>query len=190
MGMCVCTVSDFGLGIRSAEASLYFHAHHAHQHSWTSHAAGHSRQCSCPICLTVPHRHGNVVLPANVSTETRVMIQRKQLTELYSVICWFTMNLAGHHRRAVGTAFLIGLGNIAGIPAPFLFVTTDAPYYTVGLSVGIAMLILAELCCTAYLFGCIDLNRRRQRNIVGETSDDENDELAKGDLISKYRYVY
>jgi MFS family permease len=28
------------------------------------------------------------------------------------IVCWFNMNLSGHHRRAVGTAWQVGFGNI------------------------------------------------------------------------------
>lgn len=31
------------------------------------------------------------------------------------IVCWFNMNLGGHHRRAVGTAWQVGFGNIGGI---------------------------------------------------------------------------
>jgi len=30
------------------------------------------------------------------------------------VVCWFNMNLGGHHRRSVGTAWQVGFGNIGG----------------------------------------------------------------------------
>jgi len=30
------------------------------------------------------------------------------------IVCWFNMNLGGHHRRAVGTAWQVGFGNIGG----------------------------------------------------------------------------
>lgn len=30
------------------------------------------------------------------------------------IVCWFTMNLGGHHRRAVGSGWIIGFGNIGG----------------------------------------------------------------------------
>ena len=33
------------------------------------------------------------------------------------IVCWFQMNLGGHHRRAVGSAWQIGFGNIGGIIA-------------------------------------------------------------------------
>jgi hypothetical protein len=42
------------------------------------------------------------------------------------IVCWFTMNLGGHHRRAVGSGWMIGFGNIGGkwrsncIRLPFL----------------------------------------------------------------------
>lgn len=35
-------------------------------------------------------------------------------TALPVVICWFNMNLGGHHRRSVGSAWQIGFGNIGG----------------------------------------------------------------------------
>jgi hypothetical protein len=33
-------------------------------------------------------------------------------TAMATIVCWFQMNLGGHHRRAIGTAFQIGFGNI------------------------------------------------------------------------------
>lgn len=30
------------------------------------------------------------------------------------IVCWFNMNLGGHHRRSVGSAWQIGFGNIGG----------------------------------------------------------------------------
>ena len=30
------------------------------------------------------------------------------------IVCWFSMNLGGHHRRSVGTAWQIGFGNLGG----------------------------------------------------------------------------
>jgi hypothetical protein len=35
------------------------------------------------------------------------------------IVCWFSMNLGGHHRRSVGTAWQIGFGNIGGIIATY-----------------------------------------------------------------------
>lgn len=51
------------------------------------------------------------------------------------IICWYVMNLQGHAQRAVGTAWMIGFGNIGGIIATFSFLSTDAPYYHTGYSI-------------------------------------------------------
>ena len=47
-------------------------------------------------------------------------------------IMWYVMNLRGHTQRALGTAFMIGCGNIGGIVATFSFQTGDAPAYHQG----------------------------------------------------------
>ncbi|OBZ69116.1 hypothetical protein A0H81_10703 [Grifola frondosa] len=48
------------------------------------------------------------------------------------IICWFTTNLGGHHRRAVGTAWQIGFGNIGGIISAYSFLAKDAPDFIPG----------------------------------------------------------
>jgi predicted MFS family arabinose efflux permease len=37
------------------------------------------------------------------------------------VVCWFQMNLGGHRRRAIGSAWQIGFGNLYVSSSPFLF---------------------------------------------------------------------
>ena len=44
------------------------------------------------------------------------------------IVCWFAMNLGGHHRRSVGSAWQIGFGNIGGIIATYSFLAKDAPF--------------------------------------------------------------
>lgn len=71
-------------------------------------------------------------------------------TAMPIVVCWFNMNLGGHHRRSIGSAWQvgklywtlasepwamlmhipIGFGNIGGIIAVFAFLSADAPLYT------------------------------------------------------------
>lgn len=49
-----------------------------------------------------------------------------------SIVCWYLMNLQGHIQRSLGSAWMIGFGNIGGIVATFTFVKANAPYYTAG----------------------------------------------------------
>lgn len=52
------------------------------------------------------------------------------------VVCWFNMNLGGHHRRAVGTAWQVGFGNIGGIIATYSFLNSDkVHFYKTGYSI-------------------------------------------------------
>jgi hypothetical protein len=61
------------------------------------------------------------------------------------------MNLDGHKQRSIGSATVIGFGNVGGIVAPFAFLSKDAPYYHTGYSIcmGITVLgVVATLCYT------------------------------------------
>ncbi|KAI1759338.1 major facilitator superfamily domain-containing protein [Hypoxylon sp. FL1150] len=69
-----------------------------------------------------------------------------------NIICWYVMNLRGHVERSIGSAWMIGFGNIGGIVATFLFVKKDAPYYHPGYSVCLAMAALCVVSCVGYGF--------------------------------------
>lgn len=75
------------------------------------------------------------------------------------IVCWFSMNLRGHANRAIGTAWQVGFGNIAGIVAVFAFPSQDKPRYWLGYGLGLGCLCLAGLASGAYWVGC----RRRNR---------------------------
>jgi hypothetical protein len=98
------------------------------------------------------------------------------------------MNLGGHHRRAIGSAWQIGFGNIGGIIAVFSFLKKDGPRYIPGYSISIAFVCLSALSCLAYFVMCSWQNRQREKSVrdVGLT-DYEKTEL--GDLNPDYRYL-
>ncbi|KAH0131088.1 MFS general substrate transporter, partial [Aureobasidium melanogenum] len=66
------------------------------------------------------------------------------------IVCWFNMNLGGHHRRSVGSAWQVAFGNIGGIIAVYCFLKTEAPLYTKGYSICIAFTCLSVVSCIAY----------------------------------------
>lgn len=57
--------------------------------------------------------------PANTSLEYAALflVTMGVYSALPVTVCWFNMNLAGYHRRAVGSAWQIAFGNIGGIVA-------------------------------------------------------------------------
>jgi hypothetical protein len=109
-------------------------------------------------------------------------------TAMPVIVCWFNMNLGGHHRRAIGSAWQVGFGNIGGIIAVYAFLDKDAPKYIPGYSICIAFVTLSALSCLLYFFMCQWANRSREKSVrdVGLT---EYEKTELGDLNPDYRYL-
>lgn len=106
------------------------------------------------------------------------------------IVCWFNMNLGGHHRRAVGTAWQIGFGNVGGIIATYAFLQKDQPGYRPGYSICISFICLSAVSCLAYLAGVMLANKQRERMGAGGASGlSEYEKTEMGDLSPDYRYM-
>lgn len=81
------------------------------------------------------------------------------------VVCWFSMNLKGHRKRAVGTAWQIGFGNLSGIIAIFAFPSADAPRYHLGYSLGLSFLCVGGAAASLYFLGCFMENKQPSKKI-------------------------
>ena len=103
-------------------------------------------------------------------------------------VCWFNMNLGGHHRRAVGTAWQIGFGNIGGIIATYSFLAKDKPDYRPGYGICIGFSCLSAAACCAYAIAITWQNRWRDRQPrdLGLT---EFEKTEMGDRSPEYRYL-
>lgn len=82
------------------------------------------------------------------------------------IVCWFNMNLGGHHRRSVGSAWQVGFGNVGGIIATYAFLPKDAPEYKRGYGICLGFLCLSAAACCAYGAAVAWENRRRDRATV------------------------
>jgi len=104
------------------------------------------------------------------------------------IVCWFNMNLGGHHRRSIGSAYQIAFGNVGGIIAVYSFLKKDAPKYITGYSICISFVILSFMACIVYFVLCSLQNRRRDRAVMDRgLNDHEKAEL--GDQSPDYRYM-
>ncbi|KAK2594489.1 High-affinity nicotinic acid transporter [Conoideocrella luteorostrata] len=112
-------------------------------------------------------------------------------TAMPVIVCWFNMNLGGHHRRAVGSAWQVGFGNLGGIIAAFAYDQDKSVQtsYNQGYTVSIVFCIVSVLSCLIYGFGCWKANRDRNngKSNVGHLSEEEK--LALGDMNPTYRYL-
>ncbi|KAF2970567.1 hypothetical protein GQX73_g2984 [Xylaria multiplex] len=105
------------------------------------------------------------------------------------IVCWFQMNLGGHHRRAVGSAWQVGFGNLGGIVATYIFLDSDAPYFTKGYAVCLGFTVLSALSSTLYLISIYVENRRRAKTVTN-IGLSEYEETELGDLNPNYKYMY
>ncbi|KAL8787402.1 MAG: hypothetical protein Q9195_007777 [Heterodermia aff. obscurata] len=83
-------------------------------------------------------------------------------------VCWFVMNLQGHANRSIGTAWMIGFGNIGGIVATFAFLVQDAPKYTKGYTICLAVTMVGLL--ASGLYGALIWRENRKRGMGGYLS--------------------
>lgn len=67
-----------------------------------------------PMCIAIAGFAVLMTVHHDVNTEYGALFMAS--AGIYSampiIVCWFQMNLGGHHRRAVGSAWQIGFGNI------------------------------------------------------------------------------
>lgn len=107
------------------------------------------------------------------------------------LICWFAMNLGGHHRRSVGSAWQIAAGQVGGIVAVYTFLKKDSPEYVPGFAICLAFMVLGVVLAGGYYGGCWRENRLRERRGVEGLAIKEDRETREelGDLSNEYRYM-
>lgn len=76
-------------------------------------------------------------------------------------VVWLSNNLAGHYKRAFGSAFQISFGNIGGIVASNLFILNAAPLFRAGYASALALIALCALLCTGFMLGLERENKKR-----------------------------
>ncbi|KAF2840846.1 major facilitator superfamily transporter [Patellaria atrata CBS 101060] len=104
------------------------------------------------------------------------------------IVCWFNMNLGGHHRRSVGSAWQVAFGNIGGIIAVYAFMQKDAPKYITGYSICIAFVILSGLSCLIY-FILVSYQNRKRNKMGADLGLTEHEKTEMGDNSPDYRYL-
>lgn len=98
-------------------------------------------------------------------------------------------NEGGNYKRSISSAMQIGIGNIGGIVASNIFITTQAPHYPVGYGVTLALLILCGIACTVFFFGLRAENRKREKG-GRDYRYQEEDIDNMGDDHPEFRFGY
>lgn len=151
--------------------------------AWLSDRTGHRLAfCVAPICVAIAGFAILLNVHHDVNTEYAALflIAMGCYSAMPVIVCWFNMNLGGHHRRAVGTAWQVSFGNIGGIIATFSFLATDAPtFYRKGYAICVGFICLSGAACFAYAVAVVYENRKRER-MAGQSqlTEDEKAELG------------
>ncbi|KAK2801690.1 hypothetical protein FQN50_007603 [Emmonsiellopsis sp. PD_5] len=152
--------------------------------------------CLAPICVAIA---GFAILlnvqgPGNTSVRygALFLVTMGAYSAMPVIVCWFAMNLGGHKRRSIGTAWQIAFGNIGGIIATYSFLEKDSPAFKPGYSISIAFICLSGASCVVYFFLLQYRNKSRDKyTSIGGAGVDPNQAAADsrlGDLSPSYRY--
>ncbi|KAJ3553750.1 hypothetical protein NPX13_g10804 [Xylaria arbuscula] len=134
-----------------------------------------------------------VLLSVHTNTTAEYAVLHLFTSGTYSVlpiiVCWFQMNLGGHHRRAIGSAWQVGFGNLGGIIATYIFLDTDAPYFTKGYAICLGFTAVSGIASILYWISIHVENRRRAKTVTN-VGLSEYEKTEMGDLNPSYRYMY
>jgi MFS family permease len=145
-----------------------------------------------PICIAMAGFAILITVHDNRSVEYAGLffVVMGSFTAMPVIVCWFNLNIGGHHRRAVGSAWQIGFGNVGGIIATYSFLAADAPLYRKGFFISLAFLCLAFVSCCAYAIAITAQNRKKDKTPATiEMTEAEKAELGVSfysQLIIKY----
>ncbi|ORY55160.1 MFS general substrate transporter [Leucosporidium creatinivorum] len=89
---------------------------------------------------------------------------------LPAVVTWLSNNLAGQTKRGVGSAFQIGIGNLAGIASSNVYRSVDSPRYLVGHGVQIGFVVLGLITAPLYHFLLKRANAAKERELAFQAS--------------------
>lgn len=107
------------------------------------------------------------------------------------IIVWLNNNMGGHFKRCFGSAMQIGFGNLGGIIASNIFITSDAPLYPAGYGVSLAMLWACGLACIVFAIGLKRENSKRNRGGRDERYNFPKEELENlGDDHPSFRFTF
>ncbi len=170
-----------------------------------------------PICIAITGFAilMNVHHDAHTEYAALFLITSGTYSAMPIIVCWFTMNLGGHHRRSVGSAWQIGAGNVSPLPtlfggisfgdspwfliltvipqiggiiASYSFAATDAKtFFHKGYSICISFICLSAVSCICYFLACVSQNRSRAKSQDVGLTEYEKTEL--GDMSPDYRYM-
>ena len=76
-----------------------------------------------------------------------------------------SLTVAGHYKCGAALAFQYGFGNIGGLIAPNIYLNSQAPGYSLGYGVSLALLLLGGFMCCVFFVGIKMENGKRDKGL-------------------------
>ncbi|KAI6126505.1 MFS nicotinic acid transporter Tna1 [Pisolithus sp. B1] len=99
---------------------------------------------------------GYIIQITNASTGIKYFGTYLAVTGLYAgvpcVVGWLANNLHGKYKRAVGMAIQVGMGNLGGIIASYIFRIQDEPRFTLGFAIAIGFMCIGLIATAALTY--------------------------------------
>lgn len=106
-------------------------------------------------------------------------------------LVWLSNNMGGHYKRSINAGMQIGFGNLGGIIASNIYITSEKPTYHVGYGVSLALLWLCGIAGTVLFSGMRHENKMRDQGKRDDRFNLPEQELGNmGDDHPNFRFVY
>ncbi|KAH8552660.1 major facilitator superfamily domain-containing protein [Umbelopsis sp. PMI_123] len=105
-----------------------------------------------------------------------------------AMLSWFTNNIGGHTKRGVATAFIISIGNVGGAIGGQVYRSTDAPFYTTGHAVCLALMCTSLITTLTFKY-LLNRENKRRDNLTPEQYLKESQGTDLCDMHPDFRYI-
>ena len=103
------------------------------------------------------------------------------------MVVWLAINVGKGYKRTVAFGMVIAVGNCGAFISSNVFITSEAPKYHTGFSVGMGMMLLATVTSTLLYIGLRLENKRRDRKGIDSAHVAPSEELT-GEKHPDFRY--
>ncbi|KAH8679462.1 major facilitator superfamily domain-containing protein [Ilyonectria robusta] len=107
-------------------------------------------------------------------------------------LAWLPSNNPRYGKRTVATGLQVTIGNMAGIPAPFLYPKVDGPRYVKGHAISMAFIAMASVIYLSFWAWFRHLNQRKasgkEDHRIQGLREEEIEELGEHNPAFKYTY--
>ncbi|KWU42671.1 MFS general substrate transporter [Rhodotorula sp. JG-1b] len=116
------------------------------------------------ILWTLPHRDGRVSGPGFFTFSNRTILTPTcphSYGGLPTSVTWLTNNTSGQTKRAISSAFQIGIGNLGALASSNVYRTQDKPHYYLGHGVVLGFNVIGLIAAPTYAYLLKRANARK-----------------------------